>query len=368
MFTRVEDPDQNIVLARLANMYTLVNTPATETDNPQLKSLANVLDKVQQAIPHFFSTIKNSEKSDIVQSLAAEYHLIYIDDKNKDTLIKMTKIGAKPLTVRDSDPVLDLTTDGINNFYIQANRIAKKPDIRAPHALILFKDKLYHYNNSVTPATLIEIAVPIDVNQKEHYKILKRNLSDLEQNLIHTASKDRTTQATNPDGTPHIIAGDRTRMAGLLRIPAELQFQRLNLALVALILEKFQILVSNNRKAWHASAQKSISNAIKGAALACILACFMHPFVSFFIVQLSLLGGGLLLAAGFGFALYCHLQERFYAHVTRALTQIDSVATYPGAPANTAVKSSLNHFFMKHKDVLETAFSEANHIRAGVSF
>lgn len=361
MFARAEDPYQNTVLTRLANMHTLVRTQATETPNPHLNSLADVLDNLQQALPHFFSTTKDSEKLAIVQSLIAEYHLIHIDDKNKDALIKMTRIGAQRLTVRDPAPVADLTADGINNFYIQAHRIAKKTDIRAPHALILFKDKLYHYNNSAAPAVLIEIAVPLDVALKEHYKILKKKLSDLEQNRIHTANKDVTTQTTT-------IVGDRTRMAALLGIPVRLQLQRINLELVASVLESFQVLVSNNKKAWYNSKQRSISHAIKAAAFGCILACVMYPFVSFFIIQLCLLGGGLLLTAGFGFALYCHLQERFYARLIRDLTQIDSVATYPGATLNTSVKSSLNHFFMKHKDVLDTAFTEENHTRAHVPF
>lgn len=367
MFSRKEDPYQIHILRRLETMRRLVQTKAATEhglNQQTLNTLSDVLGELQQAIPDFFSAIDNSTKLSMVQSLYADYHLIHLDDKNKTSLIQMTGIGAKQVLATDPpyDPNLALTPEGVHNFYTQIHRISNQRDVRAPHAIIFYQNKTYHYNHTVIPPVLAEIDFAVldpdpnlPQNQKKSYQHLQVKLSSLEQNRVHVAD-----------------AEDRKNIATLLRIPEDRinQLQKINLEFMASFLEKFQDLFSNQKNAWHRSKRTAISTAVKGTAIVCIFACFLYPFVSLFTMQLCLLGGGLFLTAGMGFALYCYQQTQFYDHLNQMLTQWKSTAivTAPGAGPNTPVISSLPNFFKKHKAILETAFTEENHNHAGIAW
>lgn len=356
MFSRREDPYQALFLQRFNAIRTLITTRVTSLGDPNqshnLSSLAQLLEKLAQELPKFFFVGPNSQELSIFISMYVKYDLIHIDAQQKNTLIQMTGIGATKLEEEAENPDIDLTIKSINNFYIQASRILNTQDIRPPHALILFKSKLYHYNNTIIPPLLTEkVFATLQPNEKEPYTKLKHKLANATPYHLHSANQE-----------------DRTNMASLLGIRTDDQLQRLNLQLVERLLESLESLIAKHKKTWHDSRIRSISNGVQAAACTVILACFLYPFVTLFIIELCLLSGGLMLAGGLGFAVYAYHQEQFYTTLVKVFSEIPSVATYPGAPPNTVVTSSLNNFFKKHKTELDSAFTEANHTRAGLTF
>ena len=358
MFARREpDPYQTALLDRLDQMYILVNhrlQGAPDIDKLCLETLAKVLNNLHTTIPNFFASLDQSEKVALLQNLYDDYHFIHIDENDKNALIRLTGIGAKKLRDADPDPdpELPLTVIAIQNFYLQSRRIAKGQDIRNSHALIFYKNKIFHYNPTVNPATLTEIVFanldPVTVNpasQKPAYLKLQAKLEHLEKNRIHSGDMN-----------------DRKSLAALLGIPADQpRLQRINAELVSSFLEKFQYISSQHKQNWHKSKQRTIINSLKLMVIAGVVTAILYPLVSFFTIQLCLATSCLLLGAGLGYALYCHQQETFYANLNAVLSQWPSIAIYPGAQPNTPVINSLPHFFKKYRAVLDTAFTEENH-------
>ena len=222
-------------------------------------------------------------------------------------------------------------------------------DTQSPHAVVLYKKALYHYNytNPDAPAlTDIAINVAAQPQRKEAYTKLQSKLSHLPKDHIYRAEQEREWMATL-----------------LVNVRSEKTWRHINLRLVMEFLARFEPLLNKSAQDWRDTKKGMAWLAISAALLAGVLGLMwvLFPLAKIVVLikfaMLPVLAVGVL---GLGLSAYSYVQEKFYQKMLADFTQIDYAKTYPAVNQQPApvcsVKKSFASFFKDHQEILEPAF------------
>ena len=374
LFARAEDPYSNMMVQYLSEMLRLVVGQAGITPNVgqrlYLDALAAVLGKALENIPNFFPSVDTNEKKRIVRSFMVNYDLIHIDHElevsmltglRKDVALTadaITRFYTEKARYRQGNTRSPLTGvkagDDLANRDVLArlqreNVRCPQRDTQSPHAVVLYKKALYHYNytNPDAPAlTDIAINVAAQPQRKEAYTKLQSKLSHLPKDHIYRAEQEREWMATL-----------------LVNVRSEKTWRHINLRLVMEFLARFEPLLNKSAQDWRDTKKGMAWLAISAALLAGVLGLMwvLFPLAKIVVLikfaMLPVLAVGVL---GLGLSAYSYVQEKFYQKMLADFTQIDYAKTYPAVNQQPApvcsVKKSFASFFKDHQEILEPAF------------
>lgn len=345
MFSRKEEPYLNIVLARLTTIHTLIKTQAQHSATPNhsfnLKALASMLDITQKSLPRLFSILSNYEKQKFSRWFSVQYDLIRFDEDSLSMYFHDT--NDRRFSARTVDA-----------FYAFQNRV-RDYYIQSPHAVIFFQNNLYHYDCSNEPHSLTQISKP---GAHSDYEFLKTKLTQLPRNII---------QPANPK--------ERIWIASFISVKAEIKNRPIDVFLVEKFLTQVQNAAEKQREEWQNVKNEFLFYSLLGgggafAALALqgtivivlkyLLTGVIIPASIIIGLNIPLLCAGLIVLGGFGFALYAYMQERFCNRLSNALSQVETT------PAGERSITPFN-FFQNHRPILDSAFTEENYLRAGIT-
>ena len=374
LFARAENPYSNMMVQYLSEMLRLVVGQAGITPNVgqrlYLDALAAVLGKALENIPNFFPSVDTNEKKRIVRSFMVNYDLIHIDHElevsmltglRKDVALTadaITRFYTEKARYRQGNTRSPLTGvkagDDLANRDVLArlqreNVRCPQRDTQSPHAVVLYKKALYHYNytNPDAPAlTDIAINVAAQPQRKEAYTKLQSKLSHLPTDHIYRAEQEREWMATL-----------------LVNVRSEKTWRHINLRLVMEFLARFEPLLNKSAQDWRDTKKGMAWLAISAALLAGVLGLMwvLFPLAKIVVLikfaMLPVLAVGVL---GLGLSAYSYVQEKFYQKMLADFTQIDYAKTYPAVNQQPApvcsVKKSFASFFKDHQEILEPAF------------
>ena len=374
LFARAENPYSNMMVQYLSEMLRLVVGQAGITPNVgqrlYLDALAAVLGKALENIPNFFPSVDTNEKKRIVRSFMVNYDLIHIDHElevsmltglRKDVALTadaITRFYTEKARYRQGNTRSPLTGvkagDDLANRDVLArlqreNVRCPQRDTQSPHAVVLYKKALYHYNytNPDAPAlTDIAINVAAQPQRKEAYTKLQSKLSHLPKDHIYRAEQEREWMATL-----------------LVNVRSEKTWRHINLRLVMEFLARFEPLLNKSAQDWRDTKKGMAWLAISAALLAGVLGLMwvLFPLAKIVVLikfaMLPVLAVGVL---GLGLSAYSYVQEKFYQKMLADFTQIDYAKTYPAVNQQPApvcsVKKSFASFFKDHQEILEPAF------------
>ena len=374
LFARAENPYSNMMVQYLSEMLRLVVGQAGITPNVgqrlYLDALAAVLGKALENIPNFFPSVDTNEKKRIVRSFMVNYDLIHIDHElevsmltglRKDVALTadaITRFYTEKARYRQGNTRSPLTGvkagDDLANRDVLArlqreNVRCPQRDTQSPHAVVLYKMALYHYNytNPDAPAlTDIAINVAAQPQRKEAYTKLQSKLSHLPKDHIYRAEQEREWMATL-----------------LVNVRSEKTWRHINLRLVMEFLARFEPLLNKSAQDWRDTKKGMAWLAISAALLAGVLGLMwvLFPLAKIVVLikfaMLPVLAVGVL---GLGLSAYSYVQEKFYQKMLADFTQIDYAKTYPAVNQQPApvcsVKKSFASFFKDHQEILEPAF------------
>lgn|GEM_PF-4745229 len=378
LFAQAEDPYSNMMVWYLSEMQCLVVRQADIQRNVgqrfYLDALAAVLGKAREHIPNFFPSVDTNEKERIVRSFMVNYDLIHIDHAlevsmltglRKDAPLTVEAItrfytekarsrqGNKRSTLTGVKSHEDLITPDAARLVLarlqRENVRCPQRDTQSPHAVVLYKNVLYHYNytNPAVP-TLTDIAInEADQAQRQKaYTNLYSNLSHLPKDHIYRAEQEREWMA-----------------ALLVNVRSEKTWRHINLRLVMEFLAKFEPLLNKSAQDWRDTKKGMAWLAIYAVLLAGVLGSMwvLFPLAKIVVLikfaMLPVLAVGVL---GLGLSAYSYVQEKFYQRMLADFTQIDYAKTYPAvnqqAEQVCSVKKSFASFFKDHQEILEPAF------------
>ena len=372
LFARAEDPYSNMMVQYLSEMLRLVVSQAVITPNVgqrfYLDALAAVLGKALENIPNFFPSVDTNEKKRIVRSFMVNYDLIHIDHElevsmltglRKDVALTADAITRfytekaryrqgntrSPLTgVKAGD---DLANRGVLARLQRENVRCPQRDTQSPHAVVLYKKALYHYNfTDPDVPTLTQIDIHGSEQYQKAYTKLQSKLSHLPKDHIYRAEQEREWM--------EIL---------LVNVPKEKTWRQINLRLVMEFLAKFEPLLNKSAQDWRDTKKEMAWLAISEALLAGVLGLMwvLFPLAKIVVLikfaMLPVLAVGVL---GLGLSAYSYVQEKFYQRMLADFTQIDYAKTYPAvnqqAEQVCSVKKSFASFFKDHQEILEPAF------------
>lgn len=369
MWARQEDPNELWLRERVGGMRELVETRAGQVGDLEerfyLEALADVLQKTETHISKIFPNLLAFQKQVLLYTWLENYELIHLDNEARFTFSTGLPKNA-PLTV-----------EAIAQFY----RInAWRREAPCQHAIFLYNDALYHYNNTQPNApTLTEITpiyVPpagqppeeIAAAQKkcqEDYQKIKGKLQSLRKDSIHWAEPDirQCMEAIQ-------VAGTIERYS----------LRPTNFALLNEFLPKIIDLLEAARRESRDLKKQMIG---KGAQGAIVIIVGMALQLSLMAMSRYMLGGtpiamakailvlkfalalGLIFfALSLGVAAYAFMQERMYAHMANDIAQVQFTKTYPSpqGPYYPDRLFSMDEpkrfadFVREHQAVLEPAF------------
>ncbi len=387
LFAKAEDPYSNRMVELLLEMQRLVADRANHTQNVAdrfyLDALLAVLDKTREHIPNFFPSVDTKEKERIVRSFIVNYDLIHIDHeapvsmltglKTDDALTAVAitrfykekaryRLGntRSPLTgVKTSENMTDLGTAGpvLVRLYRENTRCPQR-DTQSPHAIVLYKQVLHHYNfTDPDVPTLTPIAIDlndrseVEKKRQEAYKSLSGKLVLLPKGQIYRAEQEREWMETL-----------------LVNVPKDRTWRHINLRLMMEFLAKFEPFLNKSAQDWADTKKGMLWLAIMavllmgGLYLLEVLLSWAQIVVLVQFAMLPVLAAGVV---GLGIAAYCYTQEKFYQKMLADFTQIDCEKTYrldnSQFERTFSVKKSLTTFFRDHQEILNPAFPPPAH-------
>lgn len=378
LFAQAEDPYSNMMVRYLSEMQHLVVRQAEIQHNVgqrfYLDALAAVLGKAREHIPNFFPSVDTNEKKRIVRSFMVNYDLIHIDHALEVSMLTGLRKDA-PLTVEDITRFYTekarsrqgntrstltgvkshedlITTDAARLVLARLQREnvrCPQRDTQSPHAVVLYKNVLYHYNytNPDVP-TLTDIAIngADQAQRQKAYTNLYSNLSHLPKDHIYRAEQEREWMA-----------------ALLVNVRSKKTRRHINLRLVMEFLAKFEPLLNKSAQDWRDTKKGMAWLVISAALLAGVLGLMwvLFPLAKIVVLikfaMLPVLAVGVL---GLGLSTYCYVQEKFYQKMLADFTQIDYAKTYSAVNQQHeqvfSVNKSFASFFKDHQEILEPAF------------
>jgi hypothetical protein len=243
----------------------------------------------------------------------------------------------------------DLATQVVLARLQRENVRCPQRDTQSPHAVVLYKKALYHYNYTHPDApALTDIAINgvAQPQRKEAYTKLQSKLSHLPKDHIYRAEQEREWMA-----------------ALLVNVRSEKTWRHINLRLVMEFLAKFEPLLNKSAQDWRDTKKGMAWLAIYAVLLAGVLGSMwvLFPLAKIVVLikfaMLPVLAVGVL---GLGLSAYSYVQEKFYQRMLADFTQIDYAKTYPAVNQQReqvfSVKNSLASFFKDHQEILEPAF------------
>ncbi|MBP6918034.1 MAG: hypothetical protein KBB94_03890 [Legionellaceae bacterium] len=389
MFAKAEDPYSNMMVALLSEMRRLVYERANLTPHVgqrfYLDALVAVLGKTREHIPNFFPSVDTKEKERIVRSFMVNYDLIHIDHEaavsmrtglktdaalTADAITRFYEGNARyrlgnarsPLTgVKASENMTDPGTAApvLARLYRENIRCPQR-DTQSPHAIVLYKKVLHHYNFTNPDApTFTPIAIDFNnrteagQNRQKAYKSLMDKLVSLPTDHIYRAEREREWMETL-----------------LVNVPKDRTWRHINLRLVMEFLAKFEPILNKIAQDWADTKKGMLWLAIMavllmgGLYLLGVLLSWAKIVVLVQFAMLPVLAAGVF---GLGIAAYCYVQEKFYQKMLADFTQIDYEKTYPAGnlqpEQSFSVKKSLATFFKDHQAILAPAFpAPAHHV------
>ena len=378
LFARAEDLYSNMMVLYLSEMQRLVVHQADIQRNVgqrfYLDALAAVLGKAREHIPNFFPSVDTNEKERIVRSFMVNYDLIHIDHAlevsmltglRKDVALTVEAITRfyenkarywlgntrSPLTgVKAGEDLANLDTARLVLARLQRENVrCPQRDTQSPHAVVLYKEALYHYNYTNPDAPgLTEIAIngAAQPQRKEAYTKLQSKLSHLPKDHIYRAEQEREWMATL-----------------IVNVRSEKTWRHINLRLVIEFLAKFEPLLNKSAQDWRDTKKGMAWLVISAALLAGVLGLMwvLFPLAKIVVLikfaMLPVLAVGVL---GLGLSTYCYVQEKFYQRMLADFTQIDYAKTYTAVNQQHeqvfSVNKSFASFFKDHQEILEPAF------------
>lgn len=396
LFAQAEDPYSSMMAGYLSHLIQTVKDRVSLTPNVDdrfhLDALVSVLDKAREHIPHFVPSLTNKQKENIIQSLIDNYDVIHLEHEHRVSMMTALRKDAA-LTVEavtrfyketsrnqgghKKSPLTGLkSVEKVTEIVVDPNHPEQPPNVRVPetaqpflarlyhdnipyaslhsvkssHAVVLYKNELYHYNcTNLAHPVLALIDIPRDnINRQTAYNALKAKLTCLPKDRIYRAEQEREWMSVL-----------------LLEVSKDKYWRPVNLHLTLEFLATFVPFLEKKVTGWHNLKKSTLWLAIMSALLLVMLAVMLYGLGLFpianmvVLVQFALfpvLAVGLL---GFGLAAYSYLQEKKYQGMVNDFTQIDFAKTYP--PFNLqpeqsfSVKKRLPTFFNDHQVILATA-------------
>lgn len=354
MFFKKEDSYLNSALSRLSTIYTLIQTQAQHHQNSDshfyLDAFADLLDKTILRLPRLFSMMSNYEKEKLSERwFFVQYDLIHYYNILGETL---------PFSVST-----------IDKFYNNHKRF-RDYYAQSPHAIILYQNNLYHYNCSIEPHTLTLLPCPESASiQREHYFNLRKKLRGSARRLVYHASiEERNWVATCIEVLPKptrpitldLVEGFLAQ-AGILAAEMSHDWQQTKKQFLIYSLlggiGAFTVLILQS------AVQLGLQHALAGSVIS--------TATMIMAVKIALIFAAIIVIVGFSFALYAYFQERACDRLAEDLGKINyknPEQSESRRPASFSyIEQPLATFFQTHRATLESAFTQENFARAGIS-
>lgn len=396
MFAQAEDPYSKMMADYLSELSQTVKGQADLTPNFNdrfyLDALVSVLEKAREHIPHFVPSLTTKQKENIIQSLICNYDVIHLEHEHRvsmrTALRKDAALTVEAVTrfyketsrnqgghaksslagLKSVEKMAEMVVDPGNpeqpphvtvpatarpflaRLYHDNVPYASLHSVKSPHAVVLYKNELYHYTcTNLDHPVLARIDIPPgSIDLQTAYNALKDKLTRLPKDRIYRAEQERDWMSVL-----------------LPAVNKDKNWRPVNLHLTLEFLATFVPFLEKKVKGWHSLKKGTLWLAIMSALLLVILAVMLYGLGLFpianmvVLVQFALfpvLAVGLL---GFGLAAYSYLQEKKYQGMINDFTQIDFAKTYPAGnlqlEQSFSVKKWLPTFFNDHQAILETA-------------